>query len=438
MRYFKRIRHYTTLSREEVVHSHTLPNGVRIFTKQIPYLYSANIGIWVPAGSVGEPAGKEGLAHFLEHLFFKGTKTRTTRDIMQAIECKGGQINAFTTQEYTCFYIKALTEHLPLAIEILADILKNSTFNEIEKERNVILEEISLLEDTPEDIIIDLFHQFVWQNHPLSRPILGTTQSIKKITRIDITSFYKKIYTAQNIIITVVGNFDEKEILKEFHYWFQDFPEKPITEGKRHKPIFHTGTKHHSKDISQIHFCLGFPAPSAKDRERFICELASNILGGGSTSKLFYRVREQEGLAYNIFSFYDLFRDTGTFGICAGVAPENFAEVVNIVLDEINKLRTTPISSNELNLYRQELKGELLLAHEQPETHMTRIGKSVIYHNKILSIKEILTALDQITPEQICHFFYQHCTPKNLALVSLGPPKYKLNKKTLEQFPDLY
>jgi len=431
MRHFKRAKNLTIPLLKENIHSYTLPNGISIFTKKISHLFSVNIGIWVPGGSTTEPEGKEGLAHFLEHLFFKGTKTRTTRDIMEAIECKGGQINAFTTQEYTCFYIKTLTEYLSLATEILSDILKNSTFNEIEKERNVILEEISLLEDTPEDIILDLFHQFVWQNHPLSRPILGTARSIRKLTKRDITSFYRKVYSAHNVVITVVGNFDDRELLQNFKYWFQDFPAKPVKNKLQQKPIFYTGVRHHSRDISQIHFCLGYPAPSITDKERFICELASNILGGGSTSRLFYRVREQEGLAYNIFSFHDLFRYAGTFGIYAGVAPENFKEVVNIILDEIEKLKTKEISTEELNLYRQELKGEFLLAHEHAETHMTRMGKSIMYYNNIISIHEILSALDRITPFQICEFFRKYCIPQNIALVSLGPAKYKLHRKNI-------
>ncbi len=429
MKHFKREKNLKIPLLKERIHSYTLPNGIRIFTKKLPHLFSVNIGIWVPGGSAMEPEGKEGLAHLLEHLFFKGTKTRTTRDIMEAIECKGGQINAFTTQEYTCFYIKTLTEYLPLATEILSDILKNSTFDEIEKERNVILEEISLLEDTPEDIILDLFHQFVWQKHPLSRPILGTARSIRKLTKKDITSFYRKVYSAHNVVITVVGNFDDRELLQNFRYGFQDFPDKPIKNKAQQKPLFHTGVKHHSRNISQMHFCLGYPAPSINDQERFICELASNILGGGSTSRLFYRVREQEGLAYNIFSFHDLFRHAGTFGIYAGVAPENFKKVVDIILDEIEKLKKEEISADELNLYRQELKGEFLLAHEHAETHMTRIGKSIIYNGQVLSVEEILSTLDRITPAQICMFFRKYCTPQQTALVSLGPVKYKIHGK---------
>ena len=428
MKYFKGTDKLTASPLEEDIHKHKLPNGIRIYTKKIPHLYSVNIGVWVPIGSTSEPEGKEGLAHFLEHLFFKGTKTRTTRDIMQAIECKGGQINAFTTQEYTCFYIKTLTEHLPLAIEILADILKNSTFNEIEKERNVILEEISLLEDTPEDIILDLFHQFIWQNHPLSRPILGTTKSIKKLTQQDILSFYKRAYSSQNIIITAVGNFNEKEIFNHFQYHFHDFPKnKTPRKNTTQKPTFHPGIKHYPRNISQIHLCLGFPAPPITNKQRFICELTSNILGGGSTSRLFYHIREQEGLAYNIFSFYDLFQNAGTFGIYAGVAPENFKSVITIILNEINKLKTTPLLEEELDLYRQELKGELLLAHEHAETHMTRIGKSVIYQKKIPSLQQILNTLDQITPKQISQFLQTYGTPQNIALVSLGPNKHHIN-----------
>ncbi|HOV32358.1 MAG TPA: pitrilysin family protein [Candidatus Hydrogenedens sp.] len=426
MKNYKRAKHLLLPSLEENIQTHTLPNQIHIFTKHLPYLFSVTVGIWVPVGSASEPYGKEGLAHFLEHLFFKGTKTKTTREIMEAIECKGGQINAFTTQEYTCFYIKTLADYQNLSIEILADILKNSTFKEIEKERNVILEEISSLEDTPEENIIELYHQFVWQNHSLSKPVLGTIQSVSQITKRDIASFYKKVYTSQNIIVTVVGNFDEKELLQSFHHFFNDFPRHiPPTELQK-QPLFHAGTKHHSRKISQIHFCLGFPAPSITEQERSICELATNILGGGSTSRLFYRIREQEGLAYNIFSFNDLFRYAGTFGIYAGVAPENFEKVLNIIFQEIEKLKNETISKNELDLYRQELIGELLLAHEDPSTHMTRIGKSIIYENRIVSIKEILSEYDQITPKQICNFFKKYCQPANTALISLGPEKYKL------------
>lgn len=432
MKNYKRAKHLLLPSLEESIQTYTLPNQIHIFTKQIPYLFSVTVGIWVPVGSTSEPYGKEGMAHFLEHLFFKGTKTRTTREIMEAIECKGGQINAFTTQEYTCFYIKTLAEHQNLSIEILADILKNSTFKEIEKERNVVLEEISSLEDTPEENIIELYHQFVWQNHPLSRPVLGTIQSVSQITRKDIASFYKKVYTTQNLIITVVGNFDEKELLQAFRHFFKEFPTHTMPKKIPPKSIFNAGIKHHSRKISQIHFCLGFPAPSITEQERSICELATNILGGGSTSRLFYRIREQEGLAYNIFSFNDLFRYTGTFGIYAGVAPENFEKVLKIIFLEIEKLKNEPISQNELDLYRQELIGELLLAHEDPSTHMTRIGKSIIYENRIVSIKEMLSEYDQITPEQICNFFRKYCQPENTALVSLGPAKYRL-KQTFEK-----
>jgi len=426
MKNYKRAKNLLLPSLEENIQTYTLPNQIHIFTKHLPYLFSVTIGIWVPVGSTSEPQGKEGLAHFLEHLFFKGTKTRTTREIMEAIECKGGQINAFTTQEYTCFYIKSLSEHQNLSIEILADILKNSTFKEIEKEKNVILEEISSLEDTPEEIIIELFHQFAWQNHPLSRPVLGTIESVSLITQRDILSFYKKVYTTQNIIVTVVGNFDKKELLQSFRYFFKDFPEHTPPKKIQKQPLFHSGIKHHPRNISQIHFCLGFPAPSLTEQERSICELATNILGGGSTSRLFYRIREQEGLAYNIFSFNDLFRHAGTFGIYAGVAPENFEKVLKIIIQEIEKLKNEPISLKELDLYRQELKGELLLAHEHSSTHMNRMGKSIIYENRIVSIQEILSEYDQITPEQICNFFRKYCQSSNSALVSLGPAKYKL------------
>lgn len=432
MRHFKKSKATLLPSLEEDIQFHVLPNGIRIYTKKIPYLFSTNIGIWVPVGSSSEPEGKEGIAHFLEHLFFKGTKTRTTHDIMEAIECKGGQINAFTTQEYTCFYIKTLTENVALAVEILADILQNSTFYEIDKEREVILQEISLLEDTPEDVILDLFHQFVWHNYPLSKPILGTVHSVKGITRQDVVSFYKKIYTTQNLIITVVGNFEEKELLAQFSRWFKDFPNRVIKRNTRRTSIFQPGVKHHQRDISQIHFCLGYPAPTITDDERFICELASNILGGGSVSRLFYRIREQEGLAYNIFSFHELFRDAGTFGVYAGVAPENFRTVVDIILHEIEKLKREPISPEELELYRQELKGDFLLAHEHAETHMSRMGKSIIYYDHVLSLKEILDAFDQITPHQICQFFQKYCTPENIALVSLGPAKYRLYTKEMK------
>ncbi|MCA1901402.1 MAG: insulinase family protein [Candidatus Hydrogenedens sp.] len=425
MKNYKRASRLHISSLNENIHSYTLPNRIRVFTKQIPYLFSTTIGIWLPIGTTAEPQGKEGLAHFLEHLFFKGTKTRTTREIMEAIECKGGQINAFTAQEYTCIYIKTLTEHIHNGIEILSDILINSTFHNLEKEKNVILEEIASLEDSPEENIIDLLHQFIWQNHPLSRPILGTFDSVSQITKRDISSFYKKYYTTNNLIITAVGNFEEPRLIESINRWFQHFPAKVSPIKQQKPPQFHSGVEQHKREISQIHFCLAFPAPAVISAERFICDLATNILGGGSTSRLFYRIREQEGLAYNIFSFHDLFRTAGAFGVYAGVAPENFERVLNLTVQEIQRLKTELVSEQSLDLYREELKGEFLLAHEHASTHMTRIGKSIIYHNQIISIQELLNSYDCITPEEIRTFFQKYCRTETSALVFIGPEKYK-------------
>ncbi len=265
---------------------HVLDNGLTVSMECLPYLRSASVGVWVHTGSADERNGESGLAHFLEHLFFKGTKTRNVHELMAAVESRGGHLNAFTSREYTCLYVKTLDEHVPVAIEILADIVKNSLFCDLEKERNVILEEIASVEDTPDEYVFDLLAEYHWPNHPLGRSVSGSTESMLKLGLDEVKRFYDAWYRPNNLFFSIVGNLDETRVLDQVVSEFGELAPRELPP--RHQPpVFRAGVHTVDRDVAQAHVCLSFPGPTLHDADRYVCDMVSSILGGGSTSRLF-------------------------------------------------------------------------------------------------------------------------------------------------------
>lgn len=427
-----RRRHFLKPYFEDKLHSFTIANRFRFYLKQIPYIFSVNIGIWLPAGSVCDPRNKEGIAHLTEHLIFKGTKKRSDREIFSAIESKGGKINAATSEELTYIQVTALPEYIPEALDIIADILNNAAFDidNIEKEKKIVLEEIALLEDTPEELVADLFNYFVWDGNPLGKPILGTENSVNNITRSDLLRFYKKWYTSGEIIIVVVGNIDEKQLLKEAEKYFGKYGVyKPTSKKKICTPKFNSGIKCYLKDITQVHFSLGFPAPGTIDNQKYqyVPFVAVNILAGGSNSKLFYRIREQEGLAYNIYSNYEQFGKVGYIQVGGSVSSDNFLLLLDLATQELKNLKDKLLPDDVLEKYKEEIMGDWLLNQEFASSHLTRIGNSIFYTDEVLSVEEYLNALKKIKPVDVCEFFQQFCTPDKFALVYISPKEYNAN-----------
>jgi predicted Zn-dependent peptidase len=407
---------------QELAQVRTLPNGIKLLLEPLPYLRTVTAGVWIKAGSGTEPLPLGGISHFLEHLFFKGTATRNAHDLMAAIERRGGHMNAFTSRDYTCLYIKTLDTHIASGIEILSDILKNSQFCDFEKERNVILEEISSIEDVPEDLIHDIYSERLWPDHPLGKPVAGTLDTVGAITLDDVRNYYGEWYRPENILVAVVGNFDAETVFQQLGEEFGSFaavsaPERPTA------PRYGGGFEFVEQDISQDHVVFGFPGATGDSQERYTYEMVSSILGGGSTSRLFEKVREEAGLAYSIYTFTSSYFSTGTLGVYAAVAPENINQAIDLCAGQLRDLRENLVDEEELSLNREQLKGGVLMALESTSNRMSRLAKSTMYHDRILSVDELLSSIDAVTAEDVQRVAQTLFTTENATSIVLGPPE---------------
>ncbi len=404
----------------ETAKVHVLDNGLTVALERLPYLHSASAGVWIKTGSAHETPPESGLAHFLEHLFFKGTQTRTVRQIMEAVEGRGGHLNAFTSRECTCLYVRTLDEHLHKGIEILADILKHSTFHDLEKERNVILEEIASVEDTPDEHVHDLLSAFHWPDHPLGRSVSGSQETVSKLSLEDAQHFYSKWYKPENIVVSVAGNFDETRLLDQLRAEFGTLAPGAASEADS-VPRFNGGIKTYERDIGQAHLSLAFPGPALDDPKRYVCDVACNLLGGGSTSRLFERIREAEGLAYSIFAFHSFYRTAGMLGVYAAIAPQNFGKTLELTFQELRRIRDEAVGADELAMNREQIKGGMLMSLENTFTRMARMAKSLMYYGRIVPVQEVIGRIEAVTQEDTQAFAQEIFTEKNCALVVLGP-----------------
>ncbi|WP_130807053.1 M16 family metallopeptidase [Senegalia massiliensis] len=381
-----------------------LSNGIRIITENIPYVNSISIGLWVESGSRYENKDNNGVSHFIEHILFKGTKNRTARDIAEQIDSVGGQMNAFTSKECTCFYIKILDNHIDLAIDILQDMLFNSTFdtNEIEKEKNVIIEEINMYEDAPEEIVHDLLSNTVFKKHPLSLPILGNKESITNLTKELIIDYFKKYYIPENIVISIVGNIDEQNILKtlekNFGVWKSN--KKKLTN-KLVSPTIKRNIIYKDKDTEQLHLCLGLEGLKQSSKNIYSLLVLNNIFGGSMSSRLFQKVREDLGIAYSIYSYPSTYKDTGIFTIYAGLNPKHLVDVSKIIIDEIKEIKANIFSEEEIFKSKEQLKGNFILGLENTSSRMSSYGKSELLNSKIETPNEIINSINKVNKSSI-------------------------------------
>ncbi len=399
----------------------TLDNGIRVLIDPIPYVHSFCMTVLLGAGSVNETSEESGVSHFLEHLFFKGTLTRSARKLMEEIEGRGGHLNAFTARDYMCLYVRALQEHVNVAVDILADILKNSQFFDFEKERNVVLEEIASAEDVPEDYVHDLFMTQLWPDHPLGRPVMGGEESVSSLTLESVRNYYQRWCTPENIIIAVAGNVSSDEVYDKIQDHFSDIKPKQI-QANTSPPNHQQGITVVEREIGQSHLCMGFPGPNATDDSRYLAEMMTSVLGGGSTSRLFDRIREQEGLAYSIYSFRSGYRMAGCLGVYAAVAPQNLQKTHTLIWEEIGKLQDAPVPEDEMAINREQIRGGILLALESTSNRASHMARSVFYHGRIIDPSEMVTAIESVTADQIQQFAQKTLTSEKCAGVVLGPP----------------
>jgi len=406
---------------EESAVVRTLDNGLTVAIEPLPHVRSVTIGVWIKAGSAHETAQHAGISHFLEHLLFKGTARRTARQIVEDIESKGGQLNAFTSREYTCVYAKVLQEHVTNAIDVLADIVKHSQFFDLEKERNVILEEIASAEDVPEEYIHDRFTMRLWPDEAIGRPVAGFSETVSAIGIDDIEGYHRAWYRPDNMIVAAAGAVDGAELYDQLARAFEGLATDPLGR-KPLPPKIDAGVESIVRDgTSQSHLCFGFPGVAALDDRRYTYDILSTILGGGATSRLFERVREDEGLAYSIYSFNHAYPLTGMFGVYAAVAPENLEQAADLCFAELRDLRDNPVSEYEISINRELLKGGLLMALESTFNRMARMGKSLLYHDRIVPVDEIIEKLDAVTPDDVQRAAAGLFDRERCALLVLGP-----------------
>lgn len=399
-----------------------LPNGIRVLTEELSYIHSVSLGIWVGTGSRYEQKEINGVSHFLEHMLFKGTEKRTAKQIAESMEAVGGQLNAFTSKEYTCYYARVLSEHFSLAADLLADMFLNSLFlgREMEKEKNVILEEIKMYEDTPDELVHDLYAKTMWGNGPLGQAIIGTTESVDNLARSQLVGYYQKNYVPDNVVIAVVGNISRQQVLAKITELFSGF------SGETHFKVADqsqagSASAFLSRDIEQVHLCLGSPGISNHDERIYALYVLNSVLGGGISSRLFQEVREERGLSYSIYSYHSAYSDTGLFGVYAGTSHANAGKVVEIILKEISHIKKIGVTSEELERAKQQIKGSILLSLENVGGRMNRLGKSEITHGRVISPEEMVSLIMNVNNDAIMEVAEQIFQPEKFVLAAIGP-----------------
>ncbi|WP_432665001.1 pitrilysin family protein [Wukongibacter baidiensis] len=417
----------------------TLNNGIKVITRRIPHVRSTSIGIWINTGSIAETNENNGVSHFIEHMLFKGTFNRSAKEIASHMDGIGGQLNAFTSKECTCYYAKVLDSHIDISIDILSDMLLNSKFdkNEILKEKSVVCEEISMYEDSPEDLVYDSLSKTIFHKHSLGYPILGTYDSIESLKREDILKFMEYNYTSDNIIISVAGSFEEKHLVDELNKKFGSFSFKTNKGSIINKPVFHSNYTYKNKDIEQVHVCLGFEGiPNNGEQNLYPLYVLNNIFGGSMSSRLFQSVREEHGLAYSIYSHPSFYKNFGLFSIYLSLNPSQLSNAVRLITDETKNLIANCITEDELKRSKEQLKGNYILGLESTSSIMTMLGKSEIYGKKLRSMEEILKIIDDINMSDIRNVVDKIFTSDKVSLSLVGKLDEKTTKDTFEYIKD--
>lgn len=400
----------------------TLDNGIRVVTERIPHIRSVSMGIWVTVGSRDETAEHNGISHFIEHMIFKGTARRSSLQIAKELDSVGGMSNAFTSRENTCFHARVLDTHLDLIVDLLSDIFLNSLYDpvEVEKERQVILQEISMVEDTPEDHIHDLFSSIFWGDNSLAFPVLGSAENVLRIDSNIISSYLHKTYLPDKMVIAAAGNLDHAEFLKLIE---KAFAKVPVGNGVpvRRTPFVQSNMASYSKPFEQVHLILGTKSCSATDDRRYACMLLNIILGGSMSSRLFQGIRERRGLAYTIYSFLSSYTDIGLMGVYAGVNKKNLQETVRLIYQEMESLKRDSIDDAEISSAKEHLKGGLLLAAESSDNRMTRLAKNEIQFETFIPYEELIKKIDATAKDDIVALATDYFKPDSMCLVTLGP-----------------
>ena len=401
----------------------TLPNGLQVLTESMPHMRSVSMGAWINSGSRDEPAQENGLSHFVEHMVFKGTTSRSAQDIAREVDAIGGNLDAFTGKETVCFNIKVLDEHTDQALDVLSDLVLHPSFSnaDLEREQGVILEEIKMDEDNPDYLIHETFTKNFWPNHPLGRPILGTTKTVASFDRAAVLDHHARRFTPHHMVFSAAGNLQHEDFLKLVQARFGAMPSGTATEPGEPAPqtIPHI-TLHKKKSLEQVQMCLGVPAPSVSSPDRFPIYLMNSILGGGMSSRLFESIRENEGLAYSIHSEMNPFRDAGALMIYAGMSLDKSERVLALTMAELARLKQQAVPPAELKRAADQMKSNIVLGLESSSSRMSNLARQQMYYGRFVPIEEIVQSIDAVTPDDVQRVATELFQTERIALTMLG------------------
>jgi len=405
-----------------MVQKTVLPNGLRIITENLPHLVSVSLGIWVDNGSRDESLELNGISHFIEHMIFKGTRNRSAQQIAKELDAIGGLSNAFTSKEHTCFHAKVLGHHLPQVTEILLDIFLQSVFEpeEVERERMVVLQEISMVEDTPDELAHVLFGETVHAGNPLGRNILGSPGTVRTFTQGKLQRYLQQAYGPEKVVVAAAGQLDHEDFVKLLAPELSKLPPAGKSPD-RQKPFVTSKFRVFSRDLEQVHLVLGTWAPAAADEQRYAATLLNVLIGGNMSSRLFQEVREKRGLAYAIYSYLSSFQDTGIWGIYTAVAKETLPETLEVIGRELMKIKKGEATPGELAMAKEFVRGGIWLGAENNDNRMTRLAKNELIFGRHLTFEEIMEGLDAVTLEDLVRLAEETIRGDLFSLVALGP-----------------
>jgi predicted Zn-dependent peptidase len=404
------------------IHREILPNGLIVLSEEMHHIRSISIGIWMKTGSRNETAELNGISHFTEHMVFKGTTSRSARDIARQVDSIGGNMDAFTGKETICFNIKVLDEHLPIALDILSDLVLNPTFAEkdITREKGVILEEIKMDEDNPDYLVHEIFTQNFWKDHPLGKPILGTKDTVRSFEQEKLFDFYRKRFVPNNMIISAAGNLNHARfmnLIKERFMGLNSVPNGFHQPAPAVTPRIITRNK---KSLEQVQLCLGVPSHSISHEKRYVSYVLNTVLGGGMSSRLFQKIREDQGLVYSIYSDLNPYRDTGCLSVYAGTSLESTPKVVGSILAEFHELKSDVIPAEELRRAKDQLKGSLMLSLESSTSRMSNLARQEMYFDRFFTLDETIEQIETVTAEEVAEMAGSLFHQDRIAVTVLG------------------
>jgi predicted Zn-dependent peptidase len=417
-----------------------LDSGLRVITERIPSVRSVALGFWIGAGARDETPSRAGISPFIEHLLFKGTRSYSAQDIAEIFDALGGELNAATSREHTLVYVRVADRHLEQALDVMSDMVYTPLFADLDSEREVVLEEIAMYEDTPHELVHDLMSEAVFGDHPLGRPVIGTADVISSVGRRALSTYHQTMYQARNVVVAAAGNLMHDHLVSRLQKMERKQAKAPDKGPRLRSPLVRAprpSVRFQRKRTEQYHVCIGAPGIARSDRRRFTASLLDALLGGSASSRLFQEIREKRGMAYSVYTFASQYTDTGLIGLYVGTRPENLADCLEIANEQIAEVAEGRLRDGELERAKENLKGRILLSMESTSNRMSRLGKSLISDTELLSIDRIAAEIDAVTPDAVSELAGVLLAPDRLSASGIGPSEERFREAVRRITPEL-